>query len=121
VIEFRRLPRAFELAGESGGFRFPPRDHLRLPVAKPVDDGWRADAACTGMDVNLWFLPRSVHPAQALEVCAGCPVREQCLDAALLEEGTASPHGVRGGLTAAQRMRLGRQRRRGLVADGLAG
>ncbi|SDP60805.1 WhiB family transcriptional regulator [Lentzea jiangxiensis] len=37
---------------------------------------WRADAACTGEDAELFFTTDTT--AQALDVCAGCPVIDQC-------------------------------------------
>lgn len=44
---------------------------------------WRADAACLGEDPELWFPvgtegPAQVQAAAAQEICAHCPVAEQC-------------------------------------------
>jgi WhiB family transcriptional regulator, redox-sensing transcriptional regulator len=48
---------------------------------------WRRDAACQGMDPELWF-PVSNHPkdpaefqriSRAKTVCRSCPVRAECL------------------------------------------
>ncbi len=72
-------------------------------------------AACRGEDPELFFPFASagaVFEAQvgaAKKVCAGCPVREQCLDEAL----ERIPEGVAGGLTAAERRGLSAQRGRG--------
>jgi hypothetical protein len=52
----------------------------------------------------------------ARAVCRSCPVRSECLDAALVEEAELGPleaHGVRGGLTAPQRAGLVVARRSG--------
>ena len=68
---------------------------------------WMADAACRGMDVNLWFPERGgVSTARdAKAICAGCPVLSECL-----EQETGERHGIRGGLTPRQRQRLARDR-----------
>lgn len=42
----------------------------------------------------------------ATSVCGSCPVREACLDDALITESGASRFGVRGGLSASQRAQL---------------
>jgi len=52
-----------------------------------------------GENTRLW-----VSTAKA--VCAGCPVREECLEAGMRE-----PRGVWGGLTARERVRLRHERR----------
>ena len=64
---------------------------------------WTADAACAGMDVNLFFdYGRSSRRiAQAKEVCNSCPVRIECL-----ETNMKVPMGIFGGLTAIERWRL---------------
>lgn len=70
---------------------------------------WVEQAACRGMD------PRQFHPKrgeyaklrQARDICAGCPVRGECLQAALDDPGHM---GVMGGTTADERrgMHVGR-------------
>lgn len=83
---------------------------------------WLAEAACLGHEPEVFF-PLEQHgtglnPAAArarhrereeaaLEVCAGCPVRERCL-----EEALAAPHvhGIWGGKTAEEREVLLRKR-----------
>jgi WhiB family transcriptional regulator, redox-sensing transcriptional regulator len=87
-----------------------------LGLSRPA---WQAQAACRGMGPDDWFPPRGAAQAPALrrarEICAGCPVREQCAEFA----GT-DPHGVWGGLSVDQRKRRGRSRRAG-AATGPAG
>lgn len=49
---------------------------------------------------------------RAKRTCIVCPVRQQCLDTAMSEErylGGTERHGVRGGLTAAERIKLAAQ------------
>ena len=72
-----------------------------LVLAVPA--AWTREAACVG-ESRLFD---SEHYAQrAKTVCAGCPVRLVCLEAALLEEAGGPRFGVRGGLTASERARL---------------
>ena len=73
---------------------------------------WRSAAACRGTDPELYFPVASGGPAyerqvvEAKAVCAGCPVREQCLAEALMR----IPDGIAGGLTPAERRQLARGR-----------
>jgi WhiB family redox-sensing transcriptional regulator len=61
--------------------------------------------------------PQVFHPAEddevgagrALAVCAGCPVREPCLELAIT---TKEKDGIWGGRTALERRRLVRSRRK---------
>ena len=67
---------------------------------------WMALAACAGTNI---FFPtrgnvRGVRLAKA--VCAGCPVRQECLDYALVNKES---FGVWGGMTLRERRRLLRQ------------
>lgn len=65
---------------------------------------WRNSAACLGMDVNLFFPGRFDSAKPAKGVCARCTVTRQCLTDSL-RWGTYQ-HGVRGGLTATERVYL---------------
>ena len=69
---------------------------------------WRSEAACRGMDGEIFF-PAAVggptyeaQVAVAKAVCAGCPVRSECLEEALVR----IPEGVAGGLTPEERRGL---------------
>lgn len=71
---------------------------------------WREQAACAGMDTEEFFPLGSSGPAraqtnQAKQVCAECPVAQQCLEFAL---SNAIDYGVFGGMSADERRRLGR-------------
>lgn len=73
---------------------------------------WRDHAACKGMPRDLFF-PKHVGKsttAAAKQVCASCPVREDCLDYATR---TRQTFGVWGGLSEKQRRTVRRQYRRG--------
>lgn len=71
------------------------------------DQRWQNDAVCRSSDDNpvdpQWFFPEpdetdKIKAAKAL--CARCPVRRTCLDAAL---ETGDIYGIRGGLTEDER------------------
>jgi len=69
---------------------------------------WRSLAACQFADPDLFFPISSSGPsgsqvAQAKAICAGCPVRHECLTFALR---THQVHGVWGGLSEEERYRL---------------
>jgi WhiB family redox-sensing transcriptional regulator len=76
---------------------------------------WRDDAACARTDPET-FYPQG-HSAQAMEqaakrVCAGCFVREDCLDFAL---ATDQHTGVWGGLSEVERRGRSRSRENSFV------
>jgi WhiB family redox-sensing transcriptional regulator len=65
------------------------------------------DAACRGMDTELFFpVPGDVAGvARAKAVCAGCPVRAECLAVALAGADVV-PGAVWGGTTGEEREAL---------------
>ncbi len=73
---------------------------------------WRSHAACRGMSGEIFFPTAVEGPTYAAQVavakavCAGCPVRSECLDEALAR----IPDGIAGGLTAEERRALRRPR-----------
>jgi WhiB family redox-sensing transcriptional regulator len=76
--------------------------------------GWAARGACRHSEPELFFPvtdtgPAATQLARAKAVCAGCPVRAECLEFAL-SSGQAA--GVWGGTTQDER-RLIRRRQRG--------
>jgi len=77
---------------------------------------WQDKAACTGLDVLLFFGPggeprpeREIREAKAKAVCQLCPVRVQCLDYALRN---SIRYGIWGGLDGEERARERRRRAR---------
>lgn len=67
---------------------------------------WRDNAACLGMDVNLFDVkPGTPKADRAREICNDCPVRFQCLAWALTLDET-DDHLMLGGLTEKERRRL---------------
>jgi WhiB family redox-sensing transcriptional regulator len=77
----------------------------RAPTSPvPYVEDWRHRAPCRDEDPEIFFGeagPASTAAARA--VCASCPVRRPCLT-----EGIREPHGVRAGLTEAERDPFGR-------------
>ena len=75
---------------------------------------WRHQAACRGMDVNLFFPPSYKAPAvlgqveEARSVCRRCPVRATCLEWAV---NTGQGDGIWGGLIPDERPRAKRRPR----------
>jgi WhiB family redox-sensing transcriptional regulator len=73
---------------------------------------WTSLAACRDKDPELFFPVSDMGPGarqvtEAKAVCAGCPVRSECLTYAL-EDGL--DHGIFGGLTERDRRELTRKR-----------
>jgi WhiB family redox-sensing transcriptional regulator len=84
-----------------------PTRHARKLASQMLtrDYDWRDDATCRTVDPELFFPSGrggqvTAMEQQAKKVCAVCPVREECLDAAL-EAGDYT--GVWGGLSEAER------------------
>ena len=80
----------------------PPRHGTPAPPV-PAWTGWRYRAACRGTDLSVFFPGRGESAEPARQVCAGCPVRQPCLDYALSHGIT---HGIWGGLTERDRRPL---------------
>lgn len=84
-------------------------------VERDADGGraWLSRARCRDMDAEVFFPVAEAGPvregqvAQAKVICAGCPVRAQCLDWAI----RSLPHGVAGGLDEHERAEQRRGRR----------
>jgi WhiB family redox-sensing transcriptional regulator len=70
---------------------------------------WRQNAACRGVDPDI-FYPASEEEADvAKSICAQCSVRQMCLEYALANR---ERDGVWGGATEKERRRILRQRRK---------
>ncbi len=84
--------------------------------------GWQWRAACRGQDTGLFFAPnhpeekehKHVREARAKAICAGCPVRIECLEYAIR---TQEPHGIWGGLNEVERRLLMRERNRSTLSS----
>lgn len=71
---------------------------------------WMDGAPCTQADPEAWFPESGADTTRhAMRVCAGCPVRSECLEYALENDLTV---GIWGGTSAAERRRIRARRRR---------
>lgn len=82
---------------------------IDFELADLLHPEWMKRAACLHEDPALFFPRAGMWPTEAREICAGCPVRETCLEYALSFSGNHD-HGVWGGTTERERRRM-RQRR----------
>lgn len=71
---------------------------------------WSQQAACKGLTTNMFFSEDVNQIAKAKQVCAGCPVAEECAEYAI---STQQPCGVWGGLTEEERVSRSRRVRAG--------
>lgn len=82
---------------------------VRLSQIEYADpEPWRSEAKCKGVSLDVFFPPPS-GPGQydaARVICSGCPVRDECLDDALLHAVPWHDDGFRGGKTPRQRAEL---------------
>ncbi len=76
-----------------------------MAMTTEIDERWRLDAACRGMETEAFF-PRGhsdaalYDEAQAKAVCGGCVVKAPCLAYAL---GSNQAYGIWGGLNRDER------------------
>jgi len=82
----------------------------RLPVPREGDWDWQMRAACRGIDTANFYHPenergpsRVNREQRAKQICAHCPVVENCLRWAL---AAREPYGVWGGLSVEEREAL---------------
>jgi len=68
---------------------------------------WTQSAACRGVETDIFYPATAAEEAEALSICAMCPVRVQCLDYAIRNRET---YGIWGGATPDQRRRIRRER-----------
>lgn len=97
VIEERR-PRPFVDVFEGlDEFRTMVHElpHTTLEFFAFSRPAWHADAACKGVDPELFFSSQPVDIRSALALCSSCPVRENCA-ADAIERG--EEQGIWGGV-----------------------
>ena len=93
----------------------------RLFAAEPEND-WRPEAACRGLDPELFFSSDDIvnrqerleREAEAKAVCTRCTVRKDCLSYAL---DAGERYGIWGGLNPQERRALGRARAQDPAAE----
>jgi WhiB family redox-sensing transcriptional regulator len=89
-----------------------------LTTALGTAAGFDVSTPCRSYDPDLWFAENPADLERAKALCGGCPVRRQCLAAAL---DRAEPWGVWGGEILQSGMVLARKRPRGRPRkDGIA-
>jgi WhiB family transcriptional regulator, redox-sensing transcriptional regulator len=83
------------------------------PRSRVHNTDWQHRAACRDTDTEAFFNPdylrgrnKRAREAAAKAICAGCPVREACLEWAVYLGET---HGVWGGLTPEERVAVGHE------------
>ncbi len=70
---------------------------------------WNDQAACRGLDPEIFYPVSEEEAERAKAVCGQCAVQQSCLEHAL---GSRERDGVWGGATEKERRRIIRQRRR---------
>ena len=81
---------------------------INLGMPRSRDTDWHLDAVCATTDPELWFPNDGDRHAarRARELCATCPVAQQCLEFAL---SNGEKHGIWAGLNSDQLARLRRK------------
>lgn len=93
-----------------------PCDHVVTALAADVRAAWRDLALCAGLDMNP--AEGSDEEAEALDVCAACPVLAECSRWVMPLNEYSDPGGVCGGMTERRRksIRHGSAIRNGMSA-----
>ena len=68
---------------------------------------WQDQAACLGMDPDLFFPERGASTREAKSICNSCPVKVDCLEFALRN---GEKFGIWGGMSERERRRIRRMR-----------
>ena len=84
-----------------------------------ASDDWKEDAACRGMDTDLFYPELGELGSDAKTVCRRCEARVACLDYALQARDR---DGIFGGFTERQRLKVARDHAAGMsLEDIIAG
>jgi WhiB family redox-sensing transcriptional regulator len=78
-------------------------------VISQMSLSWRQNAACRGVDPEIFYPASDEEADVAKAICAQCAVRQTCLEYALANR---ERDGVWGGATERERRRIVRQRRK---------
>lgn len=98
---------SIEISREITGARDAALSFLALLDKIASERSWYADAKCADADPDLFFPRQGVLPTKAKEICAACPVLEQCFEASQDER-----YGVWAGLSVEERREFRRRRDR---------
>lgn len=77
--------------------------HIAAVLQLTGDLSWQDRALCLQVDPDQFFPEKGAPVPKVKQVCAACPVRPECLDYAL---GNGEQHGIWGGLSTGERVRL---------------
>jgi WhiB family transcriptional regulator, redox-sensing transcriptional regulator len=80
-----------------------------LRAVAPEPPSFVEAAACRTADAEVFFSQDETLQQEALQLCAACPVRRDCLEHALTN---GEQYGIWGGTREGERRRLARERRR---------
>lgn len=81
--------------------------------AWPEPPAWMGDALCAQTDPEIFFPDKGGSTRAGKRVCGVCPVRDECLEYAITADVRV---GLWGGLSAGERLRLVRERRKDTAA-----
>lgn len=87
---------------------YPTPDGL-IELVLPAQPEWVRDALCAQTDPDLFFPDKGGTTKPAKQICARCPVAEQCLADALERHDR---YGIWGGLSERDRRRIINNRRK---------
>lgn len=89
------------------------RQIVSLPRALLLDPtmagSWQEDAACKGIDIEMFFSLDDEDQARALDLCRACDVQQDCLRTAIEQR---EMYGIWGGTREAERRSIIREHRR---------
>ncbi len=71
----------------------------------PQNPRWYIQAACRGVDVDVFYGGTAASNQEATKFCNRCPVRSECLEDALMHP-PIDQYGVSGGLSAHERRKI---------------
>jgi len=74
-----------------------------VTARRELDLSWQDYANCVGVNPDLMFPERGASTSEAKAICAGCVVREECLEYAL---AASIKHGIWGGKSERERRRI---------------
>ena len=86
------------------------RQVITVPAASTDDIDWQEMARCAEVDGEIFFPEKGGSTKGAKLICAGCEVRDQCLQYALEND---ERFGIYGGLSERERRKLKRQQEAG--------
>lgn len=92
--------------GKSGVGSVPSIPRLIELMASAGTSDWESDALCAQTDPEEFFPDRGGNAKVPKKVCRGCPVKDECLGAALAND---ERFGIWGGLSERERRNLQKQ------------